>query len=59
MRLELIHLLCPGLQEMYRGQKCFDLETKKIVVHRTVTPLPMPDRVVRLVLALGRRAHQV
>lgn len=37
---------------------CFNLETKAVVKRRTITLLPMPDRVVRRVVALGKRARQ-
>lgn len=29
---------------------CYNLETKQVVTRRTITPLPMPDRVIRRVL---------
>lgn len=37
---------------------CFNLETKQLVTRRTVTPLPMPDRVKRRVEKLGKRNKQ-
>ena len=38
--------------------KCYNLETKKIIKRRNFTALPMPDRVVRRVIALGKTAKQ-
>jgi hypothetical protein len=38
--------------------KCYNLETKKIVDRREITPLPMPDKVVHRVIKLGQRAKQ-
>jgi hypothetical protein len=38
--------------------KCYNLETKKIVDRRDITPLPMPDKVVNRVIKLGQRARQ-
>jgi hypothetical protein len=38
--------------------RCYNLETKSIVKRRTITPLPMPDRVIRRVIALGKRSKQ-
>jgi hypothetical protein len=38
--------------------RCYNLETKAIVKRRTITPLPMPDRVIRRVLELGKRSKQ-
>jgi hypothetical protein len=35
--------------------KCFNLETKQVIKRRTVTELPMPDRVIRRVINLGKK----
>jgi hypothetical protein len=37
---------------------CFNLKTKLVVARRTIKPLPMPDRVVRRVISLGKRCKQ-
>ena len=37
---------------------CYNLETKQVVTRRTITLLPMPDRVIRRVLKLGERCKQ-
>ena len=37
---------------------CYNLATKKVVERHTITPLPMPDRVVRRVIAIGKKAKQ-
>eukprot|EP00956_Cyclotella_meneghiniana_P001508 scaffold1710_cov37-Cyclotella_meneghiniana.AAC.2 len=34
---------------------CYNLETKKVVVRRTMHPLPIPDHVIRRVIKLGQR----
>eukprot|EP00956_Cyclotella_meneghiniana_P026461 scaffold57247_cov37-Cyclotella_meneghiniana.AAC.7 len=41
------------------GVYCYNLETKRVVERRTITPLPMPDRVIRRVIKLGERAKQL
>jgi hypothetical protein len=38
--------------------KCYNLEMKVVVKRRNITPLPMPDRVIKRVVALGQRAKQ-
>jgi hypothetical protein len=38
--------------------RCYNLETKSVVKRRTITPLPMPGRVIRRVLELGKRSKQ-
>jgi hypothetical protein len=38
--------------------KCYNLETKAVVKRRNITPLPMPDRVIKCVIDLGKRAKQ-
>eukprot|EP00956_Cyclotella_meneghiniana_P033182 scaffold94212_cov46-Cyclotella_meneghiniana.AAC.1 len=40
------------------GVFCYNLTTKRVVERRTVTPLPMPDRVIKRVIKLGERAKQ-
>eukprot|EP00956_Cyclotella_meneghiniana_P039836 scaffold180856_cov40-Cyclotella_meneghiniana.AAC.1 len=40
------------------GVNCYNLVTKRVVERRTITPLPMPDRVIRRVIKLGERAKQ-
>ena len=37
---------------------CYDLKTKKVVKRRTITPLPMPDCVIRRVVELGKQSKQ-
>ena len=37
---------------------CYNLETKRVVTRRTITPLPMSDRVIRRVITLGKRGRQ-
>jgi len=37
---------------------CYNLMTKKVVTRRTITCLPMPDRVVKRVVALGQCCKQ-
>ena len=39
--------------------RCFNLETKKVITRRTVKELPMPDRVVRRIIRLGRASKQL
>jgi hypothetical protein len=38
--------------------KCFNLETKQVIKRHRVTELPMPDRVIRRVINLGKKAKQ-
>jgi hypothetical protein len=37
---------------------CFNLDTGRVVTRRTITPLPMPDRIIRKVMKMGQRARQ-
>jgi hypothetical protein len=38
--------------------KCYSLETKQILDRRDITPLLMPDRVIKRVVQLGKKAKQ-
>ncbi len=37
---------------------CYNLQTKQVVTRRTIQPLPMPDRVIRRVVKLGKTCKQ-
>ena len=39
--------------------KCFDLETGRIVKQTMITPLPMPDRIVKKVRKWGKKSKQL
>ena len=39
--------------------KCFDIDTGKIVKRRTITPLPMPDCIVKKVRKWGKKLKQM
>ncbi|KAL7504014.1 hypothetical protein ACHAXN_002241 [Cyclotella atomus] len=38
--------------------KCYNLETKNVLKRRTFKVLPMPDKVIRRIIKLGKRAKQ-
>ena len=38
--------------------KCYNLDTQQIIKRRTVTPLPMPDRIIKLITRLGKKSKQ-
>ena len=39
--------------------KCFDLETGRIVKRRTVTPVPMPNRILKKIKKWGQKSKQM
>jgi hypothetical protein len=44
---------------MYKGQSTVIIwRQKEVVTRRTITPLPMPDRVIRCIVKLGERCKQ-
>lgn len=47
--------ICLGPSGNIQGSVvCYNLETKKIIKRRTIKTLPMPDRVVKQVISIGR-----
>ena len=51
--------ICLGPSGNVQGSViCYNLETKQVIKRRTIKPLPMPDRVVKRVIQIGKRSKQ-
>eukprot|EP00956_Cyclotella_meneghiniana_P028301 scaffold65295_cov71-Cyclotella_meneghiniana.AAC.14 len=47
--------ICLGPSGNVQGSVvCYNLETKKIIKRRTIKPLPMPDRVIKRAISIGK-----
>ena len=45
-------------KNMQGSVTCLNLDTGRIVSRRTMTPLPMPDHVIKRVINLGKKSRQ-
>eukprot|EP00956_Cyclotella_meneghiniana_P035517 scaffold115573_cov38-Cyclotella_meneghiniana.AAC.1 len=51
--------ICLGPSGNVQGSVvCYNLETKKVIKRRTIKPLPMPDRVIKRVISIGKASKR-